>query len=115
MHPLRTLRSVARFRPVETDRLERRLGKAASVADLRRLARRRLPHGVFDYVDGGAEDERTLAANSAAYAEVTYRPRVLRDVSAVDTGTTVLGRPADLPLVLAPVGFPRIVHPDGEL
>ena len=115
MPPLQTLRSVARFRRLETDLVERRLGRAASVTDLRTLARRRLPRGVFDYVDGGAEDERTLAANTAAYADVTYQPRVLRDVSEVDPSTRLLGQPTALPLVLAPVGFPRIVHPDGEL
>ena len=56
------------FRARETDPVERRLRRAASVADLRRMAKRRLPGGVFDYIDGGAEDERTLAANEAAYA-----------------------------------------------
>ncbi len=115
MNPYRTLRSVVRFRPFETDRLERRLAKAASVADLRAIARRRLPRGVFDYVDGGAEDERTLAANEAAYAAVTWRPRVLNEVETVDVGSTVLGQPLAFPLVLAPVGFPRLLHPDGEL
>ncbi len=114
-NPYRALRSVVRFKPIETDRLERRLAHAASVADLRAVARRRLPRGVFDYVDGGAEDERTLAANSAAFRAVTFRPHVLNDVDEVSVGTSVLGRPAELPLVLAPVGFPRIVHPDGEL
>jgi len=114
-NPYKTLRSVVRFRPIETDRLERRLAKAASVADLRAIARRRLPRGVFDYVDGGAEDERTLAANSAAYAAAGWRPRVLNEVEHVDVASTVLGRPLAFPLVLAPVGFPRLLHPDGEL
>ncbi len=115
MNPYRTLRSVARFKPIETNGLERRLAKAASVEDLRRIARRRLPRGVFDYVDGGAEDERSLAANPAAFAAVTYRPQVLREVEQVDVTSTVLGQPLAFPLVLAPVGFPRLVHPDGEL
>ncbi len=114
-NPWRTLRSVVRFRPLETDRVERRLAKAASVQDLRRIARRRLPRGVFDYVDGGAEDERTLAANEAAYAAVSYRPQVLNDVGEVDVTSTLLGQPVAFPFVLAPVGFPRLVHPDGEL
>lgn len=85
------------------------------MADLRRLARRRLPGGVFDYIDGGAEDERTLAANQAAYARTSFRPRVLRGVERVDIASTVLGRPVTYPLVLAPTGFTRIAHPDGEL
>ncbi len=110
-----TLRSVLRFRPLETDPVARRLRRAASVADLRRIARRRLPRGVFDYIDGGAEDERTLAANSAAFARTTFRPRVLRDVGTVDPATTLLGRPLPVPLVLAPTGFTRIADPDGEL
>ena len=58
-NPYQTLKSVVRFGRVETDLVERRLARAASVADLRRIAKRRLPGGVFDYIDGGAEDERT--------------------------------------------------------
>jgi L-lactate dehydrogenase (cytochrome) len=110
-----TLRSVVRFKRFETDPVTRRLRGAASVADLRRLARRRLPAGVFDYIDGAAEDERTLAANVDAFAAVTFRPRVLRDVSSIDTSTTLLGQPLPMPLVLAPTGFTRIADPQGEL
>jgi L-lactate dehydrogenase (cytochrome) len=112
---IETLRSVLRFRRVELDPVARRLARAASVADLRAIARRRLPRGVFDYIDGGAEDERTMAANMAAFAGATFRPRVLRDVGDVDPSTTLLGRPLPLPLVLAPTGFTRIADPDGEL
>ena len=111
----RTVRSVIRFRRPETNLVERRLGRAASVADLRRVAKRRLPGGVFDYIDGGAEDERTLAANEAAFAAVSFRPRVLRDVSKVDVSSSILGRPLNYPLVLAPTGSTRIAHPEGEL
>lgn len=110
-----TLRSVIRFGRFETDPVERRLARAASVADLRRIARRRLPGGVFDYIDGGAEDERTLRANEAAFAAVTYRPRVLRGLGEVDIASSVLGRPVAYPLVLAPTGFTRIADPAGEL
>ena len=115
MNPYQTLRSVIRFNRIETDPVERRLARAASVADLRRIAKRRLPGGVFDYIDGGAEDERTLAANQAAFAAVTFRPRVLRGLPGVDTAATLLGRPLAYPLVLAPTGFTRIADPDGEL
>ena len=115
MNPYKTLRSVVRFGRVETDRVERRLAKAASVEDLRHLAKRRLPGGVFDYIDGGAEDERTLSANRAAFAATSFRPRVLRDVHQVDVATSILGRPATYPLVLAPTGFTRIADPAGEL
>ena len=110
-----TLRSVVRFGPLQTDPVARRLARAANVHDLRRIAKRRLPHGVFDYVDGGAEDERTLTANSAAFARTTFRPRVLREMRAVEPATTLLGRPLPFPLVLAPTGFTRIVSPGGEL
>jgi L-lactate dehydrogenase (cytochrome) len=110
-----TLRSVLQFRRIELDPVARRLRGAAAVADLRRIAKRRLPRGVFDYIDGAAEDERTLAANGAAYARVTFRPRVLRDVSTIDASTTVLGRRLPFPLVIAPTGFTRMAHSDGEL
>jgi L-lactate dehydrogenase (cytochrome) len=115
MSMLETLRSVIRFERIETDPVERRLRRAASVADLRRIAKRRLPGGVFDYIDGAAEDERTLAANEAAFAATTFRPRVLRGISDVDLSTTLLGRPLTYPLVLAPTGFTRIADPQGEL
>jgi L-lactate dehydrogenase (cytochrome) len=104
-----------RFEPIELDPVARRLSRAADVSDLRRIAKRRLPRGVFDYVDGGAEDEVTLRANTDAFRRIEFRPRVLRDVGVVDPSTTLLGRRLPIPLVLAPTGFPRSVHPDGEL
>jgi L-lactate dehydrogenase (cytochrome) len=112
---IETLRSVLQFRRVEFDPVARRLRKGVSVADLRRIARRRLPRGVFDYIDGGAEDERTLAANTAAFARVTFKPRVLRDVGTIDTSTTLLGRQLPMPLALSPTGFTRIANSEGEL
>jgi L-lactate dehydrogenase (cytochrome) len=111
----KTLGSVVRFKRFQTDPVERRLAAAASVADLRRIAKRRLPGGVFDYIDGAAEDERTLAANQQAFARATFRPRVLRGVETVDIGSSLLGRPLAYPLVLAPTGFSRIADPQGEL
>lgn len=110
-----TLRSVLRFRPIEWSTAARRLRTAASVADLRRIARRRVPRGVFDYIDGGAEDERTLAANSAGYGRLVFAPRVMRQVGTVDPSTMLLGRRLPYPLVLAPTGFTRIADPAGEL
>ena len=112
---LRTLRSVLRFRRFELDPVARRLSRAASVEDLRRIARRRLPGGVFDYIDGAAEAELTAGRNTAAFRDLEFRPRVLRDVAEVRTDTTLLGRPLPLPLVLAPTGFSRIADPQGEL
>jgi L-lactate dehydrogenase (cytochrome) len=115
MKMLDTLRSVIRFERFESDPVERRLRRAASVADLRRIAKRRLPGGVFDYIDGAAEDERTLAANQAAFERVGFRPRVLRGLEKVEIESTILGRPLAYPLVLAPTGLTRIADPDGEL
>jgi L-lactate dehydrogenase (cytochrome) len=112
---IQTLQSVLRFGPVHWQATERRLARAASVEDLRRIARRRLPGGVFDYIDGGAEDERTLAANADAFAATGFRPRVLRGIADVDPTATVLGQPVPYPLVLAPTGFTRIADPEGEL
>jgi L-lactate dehydrogenase (cytochrome) len=115
MSLIKNLRAVIRIERFETDPVERRLARAASVDDLRALARRRLPRGVFDYVDGGADDELTMAANRAAFARTGFRPRVLRNVVAVETSSSLLGSPVSYPLVLAPTGFTRIVHSDGEL
>jgi L-lactate dehydrogenase (cytochrome) len=112
---LETLRSVLRFEPIELDPVKRRLRRAASIADLRRIARRRLPRGVFDYIDGGAEDERTLAENTRAFSRVTFTPRVLRDVTDIDTSASVLGGEVPIPLALSPTGFNRIADPAGEL
>jgi L-lactate dehydrogenase (cytochrome) len=112
---LDTLRSVLQFRRFEFDAATRRLARAANVHDLRAIAKRRLPGGVFDYIDGAAEDERSLANNSDAFARRTFQPRVLREVGQVDPSTTLLGRPLSIPLVLAPTGFTRIADPQGEL
>lgn len=115
INPIATLRSVVQFDTIETDPVERRLKRAANVDDLRRIARRRLPSGVFDYIDGGAEDERTLRANTQAFADTDFNPRVLRGLQSVDITSTVLGHAVPYPLVLAPTGFTRIADPQGEL
>ena len=93
----------------------RALARCYSIGDLRRLARRRLPAGALGYLEGGGEDEWTLRRNREAFGEVELVPRVLRDVSQPDTGTTVLGTPMPLPLILSPVGSPGMFHHDGEL
>jgi L-lactate dehydrogenase (cytochrome) len=77
----------------------------ASVSDYRELARRRLPRLMFDYVDGGAFDEATLRANRDDLAKLSLKQKVLRDVSSLDTSTTLFGQRLELPLILAPVGF----------
>ncbi|MCY3617989.1 MAG: alpha-hydroxy acid oxidase [Acidimicrobiaceae bacterium] len=110
-----TLRSVLRFRRFEFSATKRRLQSAASIEDLRRIARRRLPGGVFDYIDGGAEDEVAMDRNTRAFRDMEFVPRVLRDMGNVDTTGTILGHEVPFPLILAPTGFTRIAHPPGEL
>ena len=110
-----TLRSVLRFRRFEFNATKRRLQKAASIEDLRKMARRRLPGGVFDYIDGGAEDEVAMDRNTRGFRDMEFVPRVLRDMGTVDTTGTILGRDVPFPLILAPTGFTRIAHPPGEL
>ncbi|MGE0307231.1 MAG: alpha-hydroxy acid oxidase [Acidimicrobiia bacterium] len=82
---------------------------------MRESARRRLPRAVFDYIDGGAEDETTLDRNSSAFGAYQLRARVLVDVSTRSLATTVCGLPLDLPFLIAPTGLSGMVHPDGEL
>lgn len=115
MGMIETFRSVVRFKPLQFDRVQRRLDRAANIEDLRRVARRRLPRGIFDYIDGAADDERTLGRNSSAFSDIEFRPNVLRDMSSIDTSTTLFGSRIELPLVLAPTGFTRIAHSQGEL
>jgi L-lactate dehydrogenase (cytochrome) len=108
------LRPLLRPRPVQLDPTQRRLSRALTIADLRTAAKRRTPRAVFDYTDGAAEAEISLRRAREAFQRVEFRPRVLRDVTAVDTTTAVLGRPAALPLVFAPTGFTRMMHHQGE-
>jgi len=110
-----TLRSVLQFRRFDTDPNRRRLARSANVADLRAIAKKRLPGGVFDYIDGGAEDELTLTGNAQAYGNIGFRPRVMCGLSDIDTSATILGRSTPMPLILAPTGFTRIADPQGEL
>ena len=100
--------------PFVRDATARRLRRAASVADLRAIARRRTPRAVFDYTDGAADDEQSLRRAREAFARVEFRPSVLRDVSSVDTGRDILGRRSALPFAFAPTGFTRMMHTEGE-
>ena len=93
----------------------RRLDDCHSIEDLRQAARRRLPRMVFEFVEGGSDDERTLQWNREAFARYQLNPKVLVDVSDIDTSTTVLGRTLELPIILAPVGAARLAHHEGEL
>jgi len=85
-----------------------------NIEDLRRAAKRRLPRVVFDYIDGGAEDEWTLRANCRAFETVTFRPRCAVATPVCDLRTTVLGTSLSMPVILAPVGSCRLMYPRGE-
>lgn len=110
----RELAPLLRPAPFERDATERRLRRAASIADLREIARRRTPRAVFDYTDGAADGELSLRRARDAFARVEFSPTVLRDVSTVDTGRDVLGQRATLPFCLGPTGFTRMMHHEGE-
>ena len=85
-----------------------------NISDLRRLAKRRLPQVVFDYIDGGADAEVTLRDNSKAFEQLTFRPRGAVAIPSCDLRTTVLGHQLELPFILAPVGSSRMFYPNGE-
>ena len=95
-------------------RRQRSLTRAASISDLRRRARRRTPRAVFDYVDGAADDEISLARSRSTFRDLEFQPHVLRDVSRADTATTILGRDVAYPFGFAPTGFTRMMHHEGE-
>jgi L-lactate dehydrogenase (cytochrome) len=103
-----------RFRRPQLDATERRLAAALTIEDLRQIAKRRTPRAAFDYTDGGAEAEQSLARARQAFRDVEFHPSILRDVSNVDTGVQVLGGPSALPFGIAPTGFTRMMHTDGE-
>lgn len=108
------LQEVLRPARIPLQAIDRRLARAASIADLRRLARRRAPRAVFDYTDGAAGEELSLSRSREAYSRVEFSPRVLQDVSGVDTSTRILGKPSAAPWAFAPTGFTRMMHTEGE-
>ena len=93
----------------------RALGRALTIDDLRRLARRRLPRAVFDFVEGGAGDERTVARNRAAFERLLFRPRALVDVSKREQATVVLGERVSTPVLVSPTGMAGLCWPKGEV
>ena len=92
-----------------------RLSRAVNIDDLRELARRRVPRIVFNYIDGGADGEWTLRQNRRAFDTITFRPYQAVSVPACDLRSRVLGTELSMPLLLAPVGYLRVMHPDGEI
>jgi isopentenyl diphosphate isomerase/L-lactate dehydrogenase-like FMN-dependent dehydrogenase len=89
--------------------------RVVNVEDFRLMAQRRLPQVVFDYLDGGAENEFTLRENVRSFQEVTFRPRHAVAIGECDLRTTVLDSEISLPIMLAPVGYSRLMHPGGEV
>jgi isopentenyl diphosphate isomerase/L-lactate dehydrogenase-like FMN-dependent dehydrogenase len=92
-----------------------KLSRAVNIEDLRALARRRVPRIVFNYIDGGAEAEWTLRENRRAFERVTFRPQPAVAVPWCDLRTRVLGMELSMPILLAPVGYLRVMHPEGEI
>jgi L-lactate dehydrogenase (cytochrome) len=109
------IRDLIRVKPVELDATRRRLSACHDIADLRRVGRRLIPRPVFDYVDGGADEELSLRANVAAFRRYQFQPRTLVNVSEPDTSAAFLGSVAPLPLALCPTGYTRMMHPAGEI
>ncbi len=92
-----------------------RLKRAHNVADLRQIAKSRLPRPIFDYIDGGADDEVSLRRNASAFSSYEILPDVLNDVSVINTGTTIFGQKSRWPLMLSPTGLTRMFHDHAEI
>ncbi|MEU0498968.1 alpha-hydroxy acid oxidase [Mycobacterium sp. NPDC006124] len=111
----RDLAPLMQFKKPELDATKRRLDKALTIEDLRRIAKRRTPRAAFDYTDGSAEAELSIARARQAFSDVEFHPAILRDVSKVSTGWDVLGAPVAMPFGIAPTGFTRMMHTEGEI
>jgi L-lactate dehydrogenase (cytochrome) len=108
------VRELLQFRAPVLAPVRRRLAAALTIDDLRRAARRHTPRAVFDYVDGAAEAEVTAGRNRQAFLETVFVPQGLHSVDQPDLSTTVLGKQLSMPLILAPTGYTRMMHHDGE-
>ena len=94
---------------------DRKLNSVVNLAELRSLAKRRVPKAVFDYVDGGANDELAYARSQEIYSRVEFKARVLRDVSIINLKTKILDKESALPIIFAPTGYTRMMHYQGEV
>lgn len=104
-----------KFRKVEPNAKKRRLQAALTIEDLRRIAKRRTPAAAFDYTDGAAEAEISMARSVQAFQDIEFHPAILRDVSHVNTGAQILGGSSALPFGIAPTGFTRLMQTEGEI
>ncbi len=109
------LAPLMQFKKPEFDATKRRLDKALTIEDLRRIAKRRTPRAAVDYTDGSAEAELSIARARQAFSDIEFHPAILRDVSKVSTGWDVLGAPVSMPFGIAPTGFTRMMHTEGEI
>ncbi|MDT5210155.1 MAG: hypothetical protein QOF67_2570 [Mycobacterium sp.] len=109
------LAPLLKFRRPQLSPTKRRLESALTIEDLRRIAKRRTPKAAFDYTDGAAEEELSLARARQAFRDIEFHPTILRDVAKVDTTRTVLGDNVTLPFGIAPTGFTRLMHTEGEI
>lgn len=112
---VRDLAPLLQFKKPQFDRTRRRLDAALTIEDLRRIAKRRTPKAAFDYTDGAAEDELSIARARQAFRDIEFHPTILRDVTEVTAGWDVLGQPVALPFGIAPTGFTRLMHTAGEI
>lgn len=104
---VRDLAPLLQFNRPQFDTSKRRLGAALTIQDLRRIAKRRTPRAAFDYADGAAEDELSIARARQGFRDIEFHPTILRDVTTVCAGWNVLGQPTVLPFGIAPTGFTR--------
>jgi L-lactate dehydrogenase (cytochrome) len=109
------IRQLIQMKPVELDATRRRLAACHDIADLRAMGRRLTPRPVFDYVDGGADEELSVRANTRSFRRWRFQPRTLVNVSQADTSARFLDSDVPLPLALAPTGYTRMMHPAGEI
>ncbi|WP_072803631.1 alpha-hydroxy acid oxidase [Rhodococcoides yunnanense] len=112
---VRDLAPLMQFKKPSLDFKKNRLAKAQTVYDLRRIAQRRTPKAPFDYTEGAAEAEISLGRARQAFEDIEFSPSILRDVSKVSTGWDVLGAPVAQPFGIAPTGFTRMMHTEGEI
>jgi L-lactate dehydrogenase (cytochrome) len=112
---VRDLAPLIQFKRPEFNRTKRRLDAALTIDDLRQIAKRRTPKAAFDYADGAAEDELSIHRARQAFRDIEFHPTILRDVSNVCTGWNVLGQPVAWPFGIAPTGFTRLMHTEGEI
>jgi L-lactate dehydrogenase (cytochrome) len=109
------LAPLMKFKPFVWNPTKRRLNNAFTIEDLRAIAKRRTPQAPFDYTDGGAEAELTMNRSREVFQSIQWKPRILRDVSSVDTSTWILGTKMELPFGIAPTGFTRMMQTEGEI